>query len=569
MISHIEYARVKGQSLKTDISPVTLVTGENGSGKTSVLAAIQLALGQGVTDVGKSNQAIGLLLSSDTCVAEAATSEGRYVTTVSRKKSTVSVSQLPPIDKDLFGGVPQVVEEFFGMSGDDKWKLIMKAASKSKDIANLDAATRKKFSINDDDVVGSLMIAIENLKTKKKNLTSEVDAARARLSVSPPECDVENIQEVNKKVDEYRGAIKSHFASQQRASRRETNKASYLKEIESIERVIAECKIAVPTLKENLSQSKAKLAELVAYKESDEYKKRSEGVYILSQLRKIQEALYNINMNFPEFTDRLGKFESSIDELVMTVVEVENTDSPLDDNAIGNQERMVFKAETALARAESDMDVAVTKLAKLNEQLQSLTSEELVVLSEEELSRVSNEIVLLEKKQSDFTRLEQYNRNQKEDMEAVNKLASEIESINEQISKLNGVRERIIERTIPVIESKANQILRDVGLGEVIVKTEQTSSRVSLVIQDKDGVDMRTICRSRKVIYGAALLYAFHKICQVSMSVIYVEAAELSSNYLGKFLDSLCKNCEGTTFLVGHWARPETINPQVKVVELG
>ena len=80
---------------------------------------------------------------------------------------------------------------------------------------------------------------------------------------------------------------------------------------------------------------------------------------------------------------------------------------------------------------------------------------------------------------------------------------------------------------------------------------------------------MRTICRSRRVMYGAALLYAFHKVCEVKLSVIYVEAAELSAKYLYIFLESIQKNCEGTTFLVGHWAKPAyNLNPEILVVEL-
>jgi hypothetical protein len=82
-----------------------------------------------------------------------------------------------------------------------------------------------------------------------------------------------------------------------------------------------------------------------------------------------------------------------------------------------------------------------------------------------------------------------------------------------------------------------------------------TSGKRGTLTAVAEGVDIQAMAGSEKLLYGAALVNAFHELSKVKLPVLFVEAAELNSTNLEKFLIAMVKCRTRGNVFIAHWYR--------------
>lgn len=608
MIDKVVGRKIKGRSFDAALSNVNLVTGENGTGKTAVLAAIQLALGTPVSGVGLAAKTLGLLGPCPGKCETAVTAGGReYTAVISNDGKRVSVlKSITDIERDaMLDQVPQTVDDFYSLSGEDAWALMMRAASKKGATSSLphsfkdeeiDAATKEYLEWPD--CVSGIQAATDALKERLRSIVKQIAECNQRLSVSPPEAKVDDIASINRQVADIKESLRMHAIAVGERDARERARKRYQEDIHAATTTRESLVKEVNLLRTEEASLSSALFALQAAKNSIAYQEWSKAIAkkksingisyaarVLEDLVKAGPAEIDTSALLSELTTyikSLGRLNDKTNpdlaffEMAKSIEEhhpkYANYKS-ITASAEGIDSAILFvtgKANTvksAISAAETKIESLGMKLSTLNGQLAQSASGELAILSEESISSASAKLKELEDQQAAWGRMENYQRMQREDTKLIEDLNAKKIRFEDAIADLNQARNEIIKSVVPVVEMEANKIVIQMGLPGVTISANQTAKRTTLQIENTMGVDMRTICASHRVIYGAALLHALQVVCDVQLPVLYVEAAELDKPRLVRFIEVLSKVRTTGNAIVAHWLSPISLPPEVTVIK--
>lgn len=136
--------------------------------------------------------------------------------------------------------------------------------------------------------------------------------------------------------------------------------------------------------------------------------------------------------------------------------------------------------------------------------------------------------------------------------EQVEKLEAEVTSADKAIAEYSQRRADYLNQAAKLVSDKANEVLTDMGFPQVSIEIDTTGKRNKLTAVS-EGVDIQAMAGSEKLLYGVALVHAFHELGKSKFPLLSVEAAELSGENLLLLLTSLCKHRTKGLVVVSHW----------------
>ncbi len=591
----------KGQQYDLELEHVNLIHGENRSGKTAIIAAMQACCHGEVDKVGGANAKLALLADESKKATATLTVEGGYelAFAVSQGKSA-SVSRTIKLDgmpldvklaeECLFGGVPQYPRKLFSLTGEELWSLMMpQGDGKTPDpIANAFNAmrlAREKAGLKSDAIrvpLESTDIGIassDGLKAAKEALSEikkMITGAELQLATdipiydgpSKPEVE-EAISVLKKQLDEHQTAVRGSKLVTEEIEKTNARIAKYTPEYFDV--LKQEVTWRQVMIEEN--ESLIRMAEEII-----------EGGDDAVDVAAVASGLDSLNGAFGDFYNMFHDSLFDLSEAKESLAKMfEDVESWIKKQVELNKESVYLKkcehfCKVAELPFTTRLDAVVSKLKAHNKTLAHELESKVTVTenSQQIIDAANNKLdelmarsfsLLSQEQVNDIvSRLEGFRSyaSQMQQVELLEKrreqVAAQLEvykqaekATDELITKINDWRREVIDGSIKTICDTANARLADVGFEGINITLSQ-GKRSAAVISTANGIHLQTLSGAEETIYGTALLYAIQKFRQVKCPVIYVEGGELSEHYLGLFLQSYVN--QGVNLVVAHYLSP-------------
>lgn len=536
-----------------NVGKVTLFTGPNRSGKTAVQEAIRLAL-TNTCSVGAS-PAKQKLLASGNALAQVSGENFSGCWALRDGKRTHSLSYGGMEVKSVTGDAPLTVEEYWALTGEQRWAMV-------------------------ESIVGPFS---ENPPDKK-------DASRATLKalksqVAPPAYEGQSIPELKRLIAHYESIIKSAIESREESNARLrqlqdlTNNRKHTQQLldilkgerDRLHRAISEnllgqvtqilvdwqtspgnvlsgcsnMKEAVDTLTElcieKLSAMNAVLDGKSPFAQVVQYMLATMQAMGDNQPEDLETFLLDSGSIFSErLADKFAEYGFQI-----------NSVSTMSD-AINERERLLLegKLEKEHAKCLELIAKAENSIKQHDEQIAELEGKEPAAYSDAESA--SQQLDSLKEQLAKATAYQEWLDGAEKRAEKIKELEAEVTSADKDWSEYSKRRADYLSGAASLVSDKANEILGQMGFPKLSIEIDTTGKRNTLTAVS-DGVDIQAMAGSEKLLYGVALVNAFHELGKTPMPVLFIEAAELSGENLAKLLGSLLACRTKGNVLVSHW----------------
>lgn len=527
----IEYCNIKGRSGKYDLSPLTVITGPNRSGKSAFLDACRLAA-TGRCSVGAGGRYISRIISDDaaqaTLTSESVSSGWNILI-----GDTVSVSKG---DYGMQGGLPATVGEFWALTAEQRLGILG---------------------------AGGQLDEIESASAGIKERLKELDVQIATPSPpTPPPYNGEPVGVLEQKMAECSVAIAKHDEAvvyREQASARATAAKQLLsqydvkrRELEEETRRIqstlkflqGESDAAIPIIREYEAALAARPAIVNGYSSFNKLIADVIDAVVWADTEKSSEVATAIGM--------LGHIDIPIP--IPSVV-FDKLDAL---HAMGGLHPQ--KWHTGLV---SEIASLHDEQSRVTMQLELLTAEqaqaELELSPEETRNVMADEayiarVELLEDLREQHRAAQEWAMFDKRTGEwsvVRAKAVREHNNLSKDLDDLRTEKARLVDVLKSGVETTANEMLERVGLEGVMLSVSCSGKRSSLQIS-VGGIDIEALAMSERLVYGLCLLSAIHRHSDAECPLLVAECAEMDENMMKLIVDAL-GTPENGNIILEHW----------------
>jgi hypothetical protein len=591
----------KGQEYDLELGEVNLIHGENRSGKTAIIAALQACCCGEVDKVGGANAKLALLADSSKRATAALTLEEDHELSFSVSQGkTASVSRAIKVggmpletklaQEILFGGVPQYPRKLFSLTGEELWSLMMpQGDGKTPELVaaafNMMRLAREKAGLKSDVIrvpLESTDIGVasnDGLKAAKDALSEikqMIKGAELQLATDIPIYDgpskpevAESISVLQKQLDEHQMAVRNSKLVAEEIARTEATIAKYVPEyfealrgeIAERERMIAENEAIVLEAKAVAAMDRPEMDVGKVSSVIDDLAEawsRFLGLFkehhsVTNADERVREALAEASNKVASLYQQVKEspFKKALDSLLLKTHGLATNGQPEYVAELFTRQNKTLAAELEAKRATLANSDNLRQ--SLSQKLDELRARSFSQLEPEQVSDIVSRLEGFKGYASQIQQVEllEKRREQVQEQLSVYQEAEKYTAI--LIDKINDWRRDVIDSSIKTICETANERLADVGFDGIKI-TLSTGKRSSATIETLDGIHLQTLSGAEETIYGTALLHAIQKFRNVKCPVIFVEGGELSEHYLELFLQSYLGR--DVNLVVAHYLSP-------------
>jgi hypothetical protein len=580
-LEYITIDGIKGQRGWFKLGQVTLVSGENRSGKTAILAGIQACCRGEVDKVGAASNKLSALAGeaqhgkatlslSDSYVLDFQVLKGKTASVKRGISANGAPLDVEIAEQTLFGGVPQSPKGLFSKSGEELWSLMLpsgegKAPDKIVSAYNAMRIDREAVGLKSDNIRVLLdstdlgVAANEGLKAAKEALSEiqkQIKGCELQLETEVPVYDGPPLSEVEEAIAVSNAALSAHTAAKKGAKETE-------QEIARCEELLKRQDTA-NILKVNadnqvlLEKNENAVAELEAILQIP---KVESNWHVVHDKKK---AFLLAAVDLLDSIDGKGVlafYESAKQNMLATATEVERwcveqekksaecprqkawKDSGLFDEST-TPEKALFEYKSAVNRlrsliteGERSIEARQTTIENTQAKLDALRAKSFDILDDESVQKLLTQIDVYKAHQSQAQQVKLLETRRAQVTEQIEKLKKAEASTENLVTEINAWRREVIDLSIATICAIANDQLKAIGFEGIKIELSQ-GKRSAATISTVDGVHLSVLSGAEETIYGTALLHAIQCFRGVKCPIIFVEGGELSEHYLEKFLSS-------------------------------
>jgi len=607
-LSYLNTENVKG--LKNDhysLKPVTYIHGDNRSGKTAILQAIQQAVFGRSDEIGakgagalihRDHSSCSMECGGDMVVFRAGVAFGKKGVVSQTRSCTINGNEVTDAEVTrLVGTVPSTIAGFRELTGEQVWRLIMTLGGSDelpegvvREVNSL-CSKLQECGFDDRDIICHLSGDVDCF-TRATSLLEAINSkqrlvrekARALLTaMEPPETPYSGPSVGNLKLEEK--SLKEQLSKFQEALRQKSKAEETLKyndeqvrrfqvAIEDSRKTIARMEERIAGLTQACFNCEQVLAALPDFIDPSSLS----GTNILT--KKVEDLIETIRSLNPEH--EICTTSQKLVELVSqyitqntyrpgdnpaldAVIEVANNSLGLDrvasitrksfSSALVNAQNMQAALQREVANAVGADDARANTIKRLQDESESLRQ---TVDSAQNVSGIQEVSTRLAEVSGLITQAQEYATavaNAQNARSESNRLLSTVPYFSSVIDVLQAYRVKALKEGIDVVADKANVIIGYCDLPKVILEPV-AGKRPSLLIRNEAGSQIAAMSGAEKLIYYSALILAIQSVHNVLSPLLFLEGGELDITFTQKFLLALAQHfkadAKGNVFLAHH-----------------
>jgi hypothetical protein len=526
----IEYNNIKGCSGHYTLRPLTVISGENGSGKSALLDACRLAA-TGQCSAGAANQRIARIMSAS--VANSRLTSGTRINSYTMRVG--EKVQSSAFGDSLQGNLPVTVGDFWALTaeqrlgvvgGREKMDGIEAAIEELKEpikalaehiaipapptppmysgpsIDAVEAAiTKLSVAIDAHDKAVKEGPQVEAKKEAAKQLLSQYDAKRREL-----DDDMRRIQSTLKFLEGERDAATPIIRDYEAAL---AARPAILNGYTSFTALLSDVADAIRWANTGNSRMAGLLADTLANADP--------GIHIPSVVFDKLDALHAMGGLHPQ------KWHAGlISEIAALHEELSTT-------------------KRSYASLESEKEQAEAELAP---QGTAIMSDDDYMKAALQLEELRNNHRLAQEWAMFGQRTGEWSVKRAKSIEEHNKLCAKLD-------KLKFDKAALVAQLKSGVETTANEMLARAGMKPLVMDIVSTAKKASLAVS-VGGIAIEALATSERLVYGVCLLSAIHRHSDAPCPLLVAECAEMDDNMMLRVIDALGDPPNGNIILE-HW----------------
>lgn len=626
-MDYIETKNIKGlKDGRYALKPVTYVQGNNRSGKSAILQAIQQAVFGRSDEIGA--KGAGALIRSGTseCSIECGSGDTKFLATVSvNKKGSISQSRSCQVGgmevtegevKRLVGDVPCTIAGFKDLTGEEVWRLIMPSGDSSAlpdSIADelrslcyklsecgIDSGGITAHIGGDTDCFSRATALLEAVNAKQREVREKARALITAIESpveaysGPPvgELKLEEKQ-LRDQVNRFMESHRQRSVTQQTLEYNRQQVDRHKRSMEDSNRNIEYAEVKMYNLRKAIEEVQQLLEILPDFIDSSSLNGCG---YFGKEIESLIEAIRLLNPEHDicrlakEFVDSLSGYitqntyrkgdHPDLDQKIALA------DEAIEKACISGSAKSVTRSSyrECLAYMQLSLDSSghtVTSLRALDEQRtatiqslkeESLRLEESLAIAEDSTAieaaslRLAEVVDLLNKAQAYRSCLSRA----QEARSSSNKLKSIEPYFDSVIDLLLVYRVKALQEGIDAVTEKANAIIKRCELPPVVLEPV-VGKRPSLVIKNELGCMLSAMSGAERLIYSSAIILAIQSVRNVVSPLLFLEGGELDAFYTEVFLLALSKHLKtnpGGNVFLAHWYKKSAHDLELGVINV-
>lgn len=574
--------RFKGhESSVFPIDGPLIVCGENGSGKSGVLAAVQLAVTGGVTGVGRQAGLLGRLSSGSTAAVELALSNATFAAEIARKSGKHKLTRDGEPNRD--DRVPLLVQEMLAMTAGELSKLLTPCLEFDVDMAEFSrrVLTNKPASYNQ-----VLLVSFPNEgKLASSFLSQKIDEFDARK------------REIGKRVNDIENAIKQiedatpkSDLSDQQATELELQLTKSLTQLQEIDHTIRNAntinqnrsQVGADVARKKLTQDELRLSIKSLEDEIQQWRKIGEdievvegyiketalleaalkippaysannmavtlAVSIAEQLKQLEELLDSVNAERSSVRNASEGIESLLDRLYREAKEFESSDAFQSMKNVQAKTDRLWQERCRLIESRSGtIEDKEQRLSAKKEQLTQVDdliashNRKLQEMQPVDIEQAASQRQVLENQIASIKQRLSVHREVKAQtilrMKAEEQLAEAIEQVEplkELLKSAKCVFAEMQSKATGEFQGLLNRWCHACNIPRVEIEIDKSGVTIS-----QDGHDVAVLCGAEKVLVLSGVLAAINVYRKFEPTCVLVEGGELSERSLRKLVAGL------------------------------
>lgn len=592
-LDRIEISGVKGSNLSQNLKPINVYVGDNRTGKSTVMQAVQLAMFGVASDIGK--RSAGSLVDQGSCSATAYSGKASFRCRITKGKT---VSQSHEASENIEFPVPTTVADLWSLTGEELWVLLAPGGiefNTSLEPIRSFIDTLERYPISSPSVESLRYLAGTVSSDPYNSLTKMVSCAktaeefikegRQLASVTPRQFKIEMSQAA---AQEELTAIDSQIMASAKAeserSKRETVRKSCAESIDAATARLADIQSDLQTLRGTLASHRLITQQLADFPPNASWVDPSTAAGLLAGCRDLQDRILGHRMYQKSPKESQAKIDSSLQTFIR---EMESVFSEIcsvgeTDSRLGAATDLATELKTlpksilcddARARlvetrksAEAKMEVQIAGLEKYRQsqnelitQLESQRDAAQDVLPEsltpEQLETLSDRKAYLTWQLSEIEEQAKFINNSLVAAKKIEEADRALEAIDGLIREVNEMRQSLIEAQIDQSVNHANCFLSRLGMPKVVLETV-AGKRPSVQVRTADGREYVALSGAERLLYGIALLIAFQFRRKVKLPLLFIEAGELDANMFQVAIQAVADLLTDGNAFFAHWYTP-------------
>jgi hypothetical protein len=582
-----------------DLGRVTLITGSSRSGKSAMMSAIQAAVVGSVDGIGSANKSLGELHSGiepATCTVET-DDQWRFSVDIRKTLDRCSVSRVVSRDglvldesaatKALFGNIPCYASKLMSMSGEDVLSLMLsnKTRPASVDVcANpwikeckkhaylVSACSDLERSLGLQDYCAATVESFGAAKALVSYIKDAIDRHQTVVSsenqpyTGPSKVLVDDrIRTLEKLISDHEDAVRMATDNTSESERLSRIIEKREMEIAKAKEIIAENRATIDIMQKCIAdvrkviESPCTVSTVVYLQEL-----RHKAVSLFIAIEQVEKDC-GVKLNCSIDTSILDaliaskeKFDNESPRKILADAAVSHINGMVDTSTImHNPERVLQLLESKLEKAEVTVDTAEDCMDRMREANEKDNQSLIACNVKKALPSVDITPI---KEKLDIAYGQRSSINAHEGLEKSKSLSLKmLESLRDLLDQGAGVVESIqdwrkssVDMSLYSIKSIADRALMKAGLPGLQVDIK-SGKRSSVVFRNEAGASIASMAGSERAIYSAVILHAIQTFQAVSLPLVFVEAAEMDSPMLEKFLKAMAECSICGNVIVSHY----------------
>lgn len=554
---------LKGYTGSLELSPVTILCGPNESGKTGVMEAFRLAV-TGKADIGGTIKKQSEIVSGTTAMASAVA--GREVCSWTCKLGS-KMSSKHSSEWDGQGGLPITVDEFWGLTAEQRFSLIAgdelaeaikeiegikQAIKMAKEVANTPPPTPDPYDGPPIEEIEKQLGDLSVQLSKSREATAGAASRKAAI-----ERDTAKVDNLTKHIEER----KAFIASQTKELEEWQAKVEILKPLVDAfneakakeHRALSDARIRGLTGRELLTEAIDSIMDVVTS---------------LANLRKGKVA-----KDYEQVAETLRSLTVDDDDKLSPMrfkgkAKLEALTGDVDPAAaLASHTNEVERIRKAITGTQEHIRSQETEISRLNHAIQLTQAMHGTPLSDEVVMELTVQHEALQEQSRKARAWRDFDKLAGEIAVKRSKAAMQLAELEEELDKATALRNAITAKSLGAIEKAANFSLEEAAAPPLKLEITTTAKTAQLSVRTHSGVAIEAMAKSKRLLYGLALLHAIHMINPASCPVLVAECAEMDNTTFQQALAAVANRTKGNV-LLEHWAVPATTDPDVTVIAM-